>query len=158
MISDHTQASGELALVNSSVDTRRFNLSVSRMNVPHGHLASDEEVIEKCRRCESQLLILRYPTNRVQLANRLALGSEQVIFQADTLVYFAKQMFQTTTRFRNSLRLFLRIIQITTEPTVIFAPKTFEMDMLNGRRLVYLIQKNLQWLSKIGLQRKSALL
>ena len=92
MISDYTQASSELALVNSSVDTRRFNLSVSRMNVPHGHLASDEEVIEKCRRCESQLLILRYPTNRVQLANRLALGSEQVIFQADTLVYFSKDL------------------------------------------------------------------
>ncbi len=92
MINDYTQASGELALVNSPVDARRFNLSVSRMNVPHGHLASDEEVVKKCRRCESQLLILRYPTSRVQLANQLARGSDQVMFQADTLVYFSKDL------------------------------------------------------------------
>ncbi len=89
MINDYTQASGELALVNSPVDAQRFNLSVSRMNVPHGHLASDEEVIEKCCRCESQLLILRYPTNRVQLANRLAFCFDHVMFQAYPLVYFS---------------------------------------------------------------------
>ena len=92
MISDFTQASSELRLINSLVESDRFGLTVARLNISIRHDASDEQVVETSRSSKSQLLILRYPTTRVKLAQKLTEINDRVVYQADTLVYFAKDI------------------------------------------------------------------
>ncbi len=92
MISDFTQDSGELHLNNSRIESDRFGLSVARLNIPFSHEASDQQVVEICQEGRTDLLILRYPTTRVRLAQKLAEIEEKVVYQADTLVYFAKDI------------------------------------------------------------------
>ncbi|CAB5067425.1 unannotated protein [freshwater metagenome] len=92
MISDFTQASSELNLIDSRIETDRFEITVARLNISIGHDASDQQVVEASRSSKSQLLILRYPTTRVKLAQKLSEIKERVVYQADTLVYFAKDI------------------------------------------------------------------
>ena len=90
MISDFTQASSELHIVDSRIESDRFELTVARLNISIEEDASDQQVIEICQNSNSQLLILRYPTTRVKLAQKLSEIKERVVYQADTLVYFAR--------------------------------------------------------------------
>ena len=92
MISDFTQASSELHIVDSRIESDRFELTVARLNISIEEDASDQQVIEICQNSNSQLLILRYPTTRVKLAQKLSEIKERVVYQADTLVYFAKDI------------------------------------------------------------------
>ena len=92
MISDFTQASSELNIVDSRIESDRFELTVARLNISIEEDASDQQVIEICQNSYSQLLILRYPTTRVKLAQKLSEIEERVVYQADTLVYFAKDI------------------------------------------------------------------
>ena len=92
MISDFTQASSELHIVDSRIESDRFGLTVARLNISIEEDASDQQVIEICQNSNSQLLILRYPTNRVKLAQKLSEIKERVVYQADTLVYFARDI------------------------------------------------------------------
>ncbi len=89
MISDFTQASSELRLIDSRIESDRFGLTVARLNISIRHDTSDQQVVETSRNSKSQLLILRYPTTRVKLAQKLAEIKERLVYQADTLVYFA---------------------------------------------------------------------
>jgi RimJ/RimL family protein N-acetyltransferase len=92
MISDFTQASGELCLIDSQIESDRFGLTVARLSISIRHDASDQQVVETSRNSKSQLLILRYPTTRVKLAQKLVEIKERVVYQADTLVYFVKDI------------------------------------------------------------------
>lgn len=92
MISDFTQASSELHIVDSRIESDRFGLTVARLNISIEEDASDQQVIEICQNSNSQLLILRYPTTRVKLAQKLSEIKERVVYQADTLVYFARDI------------------------------------------------------------------
>ena len=92
MISDFTQASSELNIVDSRIESDRFELTVARLNISIEEDASDQQVIEICQNSYSQLLILRYPTTRVKLAQKLSEIKERVVYQADTLVYFARDI------------------------------------------------------------------
>ena len=92
MISDFTQVSSELHIVDSRIESDRFELTVARLNISIEEDASDQQVIEICQNSYSQLLILRYPTTRVKLAQKLSEIKERVVYQADTLVYFAKDI------------------------------------------------------------------
>ena len=92
MISDFTQASSELHIVDSRIESDRFGLTVARLNISIEEDASDQQVIEICQNSYSQLLILRYPTTRVKLAQKLSEIKERVVYQADTLVYFARDI------------------------------------------------------------------
>ena len=92
MISDFTQASSELNIVDSRIESDRFELTVARLNISIEEDASDQQVIEICQNSNSQLLILRYPTTRVKLAQKLSEIKERVVYQADTLVYFARDI------------------------------------------------------------------
>ena len=92
MISDFTQASSELHIIDSRIESDRFGLTVARLNISIEEDASDQQVIEICQNSYSQLLILRYPTTRVKLAQKLSEIKERVVYQADTLVYFAKDI------------------------------------------------------------------
>ena len=92
MISDFTQVLSELHIVDSRIESDRFKLTVARLNISIEEDASDQQVIEICQNSNSQLLILRYPTTRVKLAQKLSEIKERVVYQADTLVYFAKDI------------------------------------------------------------------
>jgi len=98
MISDFTQASSELYISNSQIESDRFGMTVARLNVSTRHDASDQQVVEICQNSESDLLILRYPTSRVRLAQKLAEIKRLVVYQADTLVYFAKDIASSNTK------------------------------------------------------------
>jgi len=92
MISDFTQASNELRLIDSRIESDRFGLTVARLNISIRHDASDQQVVETSRNSKAQLLILRYSTARVKLAQKLAEIQGCVVYQADTLVYFARDI------------------------------------------------------------------
>ena len=98
MISDFTQASSELRIDVSQIESDRFGMAVARLNVSTRNDASDKQIVEICQNSESNLLILRYPTSRVKLAQKLALIKGMVVYQADTLVYFAKEIGSSNTK------------------------------------------------------------
>ena len=98
MISDFTQASSELYISNSQIESDRFGMTVARLNVSTRHDASDQQVVEICQNSECNLLILRYPTSRVMLAQKLAEIKRLVVYQADTLVYFTKDIASSNTK------------------------------------------------------------
>ena len=102
MISDFTQASSELYISNSQIESDRFGVTVARLNISTRHDASDQQVVEICQNSESNLLILRYPTSRVMLAQKLAEIKRLVVYQADTLVYFAKDIASSNTKIEPS--------------------------------------------------------
>ena len=102
MISDFTQASSELYISNSQIESDRFGMTVARLNISTKHDTSDQQVVEICQNSESNLLILRYPTSRVRLAQKLAEIKRLVVYQADTLVYFAKDIASSNTKIEPS--------------------------------------------------------
>ena len=102
MISDFTQASSELYISNSQIESDRFGMTVARLNISTRHDASDQQVVEICQNSECNLLILRYPTSRVMLAQKLAEIKRLVVYQADTLVYFAKDIASSNTKIEPS--------------------------------------------------------
>ena len=102
MITDFTRASSELRIDVSQIESDRFGMTVARLNVSTRNDASDKQIVEICQNSESNLLILRYPTSRVRLAQKLALIKEMVVYQADTLVYFVKDIGSPNTKIKQS--------------------------------------------------------
>jgi ribosomal protein S18 acetylase RimI-like enzyme len=72
----------------SSVDSERFSINIGRMVIGNESNLSDEEVVAICEKMDCEILILRAPSNRVNLASSLESRRSIRAFQADTLVYF----------------------------------------------------------------------
>ena len=89
MISDFTQHPKAISEVVSAVESERFGISVSRLNIPLQHSITDNEIVKICAESKSDLLILRYPSNRTRIAQSLSQVFSKLAFQADTLVYFS---------------------------------------------------------------------
>jgi ribosomal protein S18 acetylase RimI-like enzyme len=92
MISDFLKKSSDLGLRHSQIESDRFGISVARLNVSINCSASDIEIVKVCKKSSANLLILRVPSSRIQLARELAEISNKIAFQADTLVYFSKNL------------------------------------------------------------------
>ena len=92
MFSDFAHDSKPIQLVDSKVESKRFKMTVARLNVPIGHLASDHEITEACLNTTAKLLIVRYPTTRARLGQQLVVNTGRIVFQADALVYFYKNL------------------------------------------------------------------
>jgi len=93
MISDFTQGSQDICEVVSPIESNRFGMSVSRLNIPIQHPITDDAIVTICRESNSDLLILRYPSIRTQLSQGLSQINSKNAFQADTLVYFSIPIF-----------------------------------------------------------------
>lgn len=157
MISDFTQVSGELHLEKSRVESDRFGLSVARLNVPLEHAASDQQIVEICRSNSSQLLILRYPSNRVNLAQKLADVHKVSVFQADTLVYFTKDIGRSSARAPESHDWLFREAQQTDDTELTQLSKIIFEDYPNHYRANNLLSSDAirdgyaQW-AQVGLK------
>jgi ribosomal protein S18 acetylase RimI-like enzyme len=92
MFSDFTQRSKVISQVISPIESKRFGISVTRLNIPLQHSITDNEIVEICAESKSELLILRYPSNRTQISQALSQIPSKLAFQADTLVYFSKSL------------------------------------------------------------------
>ena len=92
MISDFLEKSSDLGLRHSKIESDRFGISIARLNVSINCSASDTEIVKVCKESSANLLILRVPSSRIQLACELAEISNKIAFQADTLVYFSKNL------------------------------------------------------------------
>ena len=92
MIGDFLQNTGELLPTHSRVESDRFGIDVARLNIPIDSPASDIQIAQICDESSADLLILRYPSTRNRLAQSLAELSKTQAFQADTLVYFSKDL------------------------------------------------------------------
>ncbi len=92
MISDFTQGPRDICDVVSPIESNRFGMSVSRLNIPFQHSITDEAIVKICRESKSDLLVLRYPSIRIQLSQGLSQIQSKTAFQADTLVYFSKSI------------------------------------------------------------------
>ena len=92
MIRDFLEKSSDLRLMQSKIESDRFGISVARMSVSINCPATDLEIARVCKESSADLLILRFPSSRTQLARELAEISNKVAFQADTLVYFSKNL------------------------------------------------------------------
>ena len=92
MISDFLEQSSDLGLRHSKIESDRFGISIARLNVSINCSASDTEIVKVCKESSANLLILRVPSSRIQLACELAEISNKIAFQADTLVYFSKNL------------------------------------------------------------------
>jgi len=92
MISDFLGKPADLNLKQSKIESDRFGISVARMSVSINCLATDLEIVRVCNESSADLLILRFPSSRTQLARELAGISNKIAFQADTLVYFSKDL------------------------------------------------------------------
>lgn len=92
MISDFLRSVGDLCPTHSQVESNRFGIDVARLNVPIESPSSDIEIAQICNESSAGLLILRYPSTRISLAQTLAELSNKHAFQADTLVYFSKNL------------------------------------------------------------------
>ena len=92
MLKDFAQNSKHIQSVDSDVESKRFKMSVARLNVPLDHLVSDHEITEACLKTNAKLLIVRYPTTRARLGQQLVIRTDRVVFQADALVYFYKYL------------------------------------------------------------------
>ena len=92
MISDFSRSFRDLCPTHSQVESNRFGINVARLNVPLESPSSDVEIAQICSDSPADLLILRYPSVRISLSQRLAELSKKYAFQADTLVYFSKNL------------------------------------------------------------------
>lgn len=92
MISDFLGKPRDLRLKQSKIESDRFGISVARMSVSMNCPATDLEIARVCKESSADLLILRFPSSRTQLASELAEISNKIAFQADTLVYFSKDL------------------------------------------------------------------
>jgi len=92
MISDFLEKSSDVGLRHSKIESDRFGISIARLNVSINCSASDIEIVRVCKESSANLLILRVPSSRIQLACELAEISNKIAFQADTLVYFSKNL------------------------------------------------------------------
>jgi len=110
MIDTYRTGSG-VALVPeaSPIESRRFGVSIARLNVPLSSQISDDEIVRVCAETDHDVVILRYPTSRISLANQFAQRAELVSFHADTLVYFSLNVaskprsFTLPTKYRSRL-------------------------------------------------------
>ena len=92
MISDFLGKSSDLSLKQSKIESDRFGINVARMSISISCPSSDVEIARVCKESSADLLILRFPSSRIQLARALAEISNKISFQADTLVYFSKNL------------------------------------------------------------------
>ena len=102
MISDFLEKSSDVNLRHSQIESNRFGISVDRLNVSINCSASDLEIVKVCKESSANLLILRVPSSRIQLSGELAEISNKIAFQADTLVYFSKNLNLVVERRNNS--------------------------------------------------------
>ncbi len=80
-------------VVHSQVESERFGLTVGRCSIPVGSNCSDDEVVLKVVNSAFDLVILRYPSVRTSLNHLIAAHSKNS-FQADTLLYFSRDIDQ----------------------------------------------------------------
>jgi ribosomal protein S18 acetylase RimI-like enzyme len=92
MISDFLGKSADLNLRQSKIESDRFGINVARMSISINCPDSDLEIARVCKESSADLLILRFPSSRTRLARELAEISDKIAFQADTLVYFSKNL------------------------------------------------------------------
>ena len=81
--------SAPLVVKRSDVESRRFGLSVARLNVPLSSSFQDDEIVRVCTETEFDLVVVRYPTDRAKVAGLFARCDDAISFHADTLVYFS---------------------------------------------------------------------
>lgn len=88
MIDSHTGERPLPAKIDvSEVETRRFGLTIGRLALAVGTPASGQQVRDLVLRSDLDLAVVRYPSERVDLAASLQ-GEPLVVWQADTLVYY----------------------------------------------------------------------
>lgn len=92
MISDFLEKSSDLNLRHSNIESDRFGISVARLNISINCSVPDKEIVRVCNESSAKLLILRFPSSRIHMARELAEISNKIAFQADTLVYFSKDL------------------------------------------------------------------
>jgi hypothetical protein len=80
-------------VVHSLVESQRLGLTVGRCSIPVGSNLLDEEVVLKVVNSAFDLVILRYPSARTRL-NHLIAAQSKNSFQADTLLYFSRDIDQ----------------------------------------------------------------
>jgi hypothetical protein len=79
---------------------------VSRFNIGINSKLTDEEIASICSLDDSDLLVLRSPSIRFELGDRLTQVQHKRSFQADTLVYFSLDTSKYDSGFENNPRLF----------------------------------------------------
>ena len=92
MISNFLRNAKELVQTHSRVESDRFGIDVTRLNITVDSPVSDIQIAQICNETSADLLILRYPSTRNRLSQSLAELSKTQAFQADTLVYFLKDL------------------------------------------------------------------
>ncbi len=98
MISDFLGKSVDLNLRQSKIESDRFGLSVARLSIPLDSEASDLDLAELCDSSDAKLLIVRYSTSRVKLAELLSSAKNRSAIHADTLVYFSRDISDSSTK------------------------------------------------------------
>jgi ribosomal protein S18 acetylase RimI-like enzyme len=93
--------------------------------------APDVEIARVCKESSANLLILRFPSSRIQLARELAEIPNKVAFQADTLVYFSKKLTSIVDRRNTSKNLKLVIASSNDEARVIDLARVVFRDYPN---------------------------
>jgi ribosomal protein S18 acetylase RimI-like enzyme len=78
-----------LVVERSDVESRRFGLSVARLNVPLASSVQDDEIVRVCKENIHDVVVVRYPTDRARVAELFARCDDVISFQVDTLVYFS---------------------------------------------------------------------
>lgn len=131
MISDFLEKSSDLNLRQSKIESDRFGISVARMSIPINCPAPDVEIARVCKESSANLLILRFPSSRIQLARELAEIPNKVAFQADTLVYFSKKLTSIVDRRNTSKNLKLVIASSNDEARVIDLARVVFRDYPN---------------------------
>jgi len=131
MISDFLGKSSDLNLRQSKIESDRFGISVARMSISINCPAPDVEIARVCKESSANLLILRFPSSRIQLARELAEIPNKVAFQADTLVYFSKKLTSIVDRRNTSKNLKLVIASSNDEARVIDLARVVFRDYPN---------------------------
>jgi GNAT superfamily N-acetyltransferase len=75
------------SVVRSNVERERFGIEVDRLVVPRGSSAGSEEIVQLVEASKADVLVMRYPAERVGLFADL-LGTGRAVLLADTLVYW----------------------------------------------------------------------
>lgn len=90
-LDQHLSTNEDLHLITSVSESDASGLSVGRLNLPSGTAIKGAEVVEATKRSGLDLVIFRYPSDKVEMAAQLQ-DPELKVLQADTLLYFASDL------------------------------------------------------------------
>lgn len=79
---------GSASLRASPLETDRFGVGVDRLTVPRGSSTEAGEILELIGSSTADVVVMRYPADRVELFARLVAGGRRTVLLADTLVYW----------------------------------------------------------------------